>query len=135
MSFMKSYKCLDAICRDMNGIGVTGYIEDMERRANGAYIVPNWEADYKKLKHYRWLRNRIAHDVGAEEQDLCIDEDEKWLNDFYKRIIQCDDPLAYYEKAKNKKTSTGVHKKSSPLKYFLILLAVFSIFLLFWQLL
>ena len=35
MGFMESYKYLDNLCKDMNGIGITGYIKDMEQEANG----------------------------------------------------------------------------------------------------
>lgn len=45
MEFMNSYKRFDNLCRDMNRIGITGYIEDMEIAANGAYYVHGWKEE------------------------------------------------------------------------------------------
>ena len=42
----------------------------------------------------RWLRNQLAHEVGAFNFDLCSDYDLKWLNDFYNSILNRTDPLA-----------------------------------------
>ena len=51
MGFMNAYKRLDNLCRDMNGIGVSGYIKDMESIVNGSCFVSTWKADYSQLKH------------------------------------------------------------------------------------
>lgn len=96
MRFMSAYKYLDMICRDMNGIGVSGYIEDMEQAQRGSYSVKGWDYDYQQLKHYRWVRNQLAHEVDVEEDDLCTQEDTEWIENFYNRIIDCSDPLACY---------------------------------------
>ena len=87
MRFMQTYKRLDALCRDMNGIGVTGYIEDMEKAANGSRHVSGWKADYQRLKYYRHIRNQIAHEVDATEEELCSPEDAVWIEEFYQRIL------------------------------------------------
>ena len=94
MSFMEAYKHLDKICKEMNGVGVTGYIEDMERLQIGRYGITGCASDYEHLKHYRWARNRIAHDPGVEEETLCEPGDEEWLENFYQRIMNRQDPLA-----------------------------------------
>ncbi len=99
MGFMNSYKRLDNLCRDMNGIGVTGYIEDMEHTANGEKYVPGWKKDYLQLKHYRYIRNQIAHENYADEDNMCSDEDAVWIENFYKRIMVQSDPLALHYKA------------------------------------
>lgn len=99
MGFMSSYKRLDNLCKDMNGIGVTGYIEDMDRNPNGAYHVHGWKDDYYQLKHYRYIRNQIAHENYASEDTMCSDEDEVWIENFYQRIMVQSDPLALYRKA------------------------------------
>lgn len=98
MGFMSSYKKLDNLCRDMNGIGVTGYIEDMEQNPNGDYHVPGWKNDYYKLKRYRYIRNQIAHENDANEDNMCSAEDENWIKSFYDRIMVQKDPLALYYK-------------------------------------
>ena len=96
MGFMSAYKHLDTICRDMNGVGVSGYIEDMERYRNGIMKVQGWDSDYRQLKHYRWVRNQIAHEMNAEEENMCTPEDTEWLENFYQRIMERSDPLARY---------------------------------------
>lgn len=99
MGFMRAYKHLDNLCRDMNGIGITGYIEDMEKRTNGSIHVFNWKQDYQQLKHYRHIRNQIAHEDDADEETLCSVEDIEWLDNFYQQILKQSDPLALYYKA------------------------------------
>ena len=74
MGFMESYKYLDNLCKDMNGIGITGYIKDMEQEANGDLHVAGWKKDYLQLKHYRYIRNQIAHENYANERDMCSDK-------------------------------------------------------------
>lgn len=63
MGYMTSYKRLDNLCRDMyNGEnGVTAYIEEMERYSYSASFIPGWKSTYDALKHYRYIRNQIAH--------------------------------------------------------------------------
>ncbi len=46
-------KHLDNLCKDMNGIGITGYIKDMEQEQNGDFYITGWKNDYMQLKHYR----------------------------------------------------------------------------------
>lgn len=104
MGFMSSYKRLDILCRDMNGIGISGYISDMEKDQNHGFV-QGWEEDYKNLKHYRWVRNQIAHEADAEEENMCGPEDIEWIEDFYRRIMLQTDPLAAaYKGACSKKT-------------------------------
>lgn len=107
MGFLNSYKRLDNLCRDMNGIGVTGYIKDMECFARGTYFVPGWKEDYFQLKQYRHIRNRIAHENDINENDLCSAEDSAWLETFYQRILTQNDPLALYYKYKTTKQRTS----------------------------
>ena len=79
MRFMQAYKRLDALCRDLNGIGVTGYIEDMGKAANGSLYVSGWNADFQRLKYYRHIRNQVAHEVDATEEETCSPEDAVYL--------------------------------------------------------
>lgn len=96
MGFMQSYKRLDNLCRDMNGVGVTGYLQDMDSAPKGRARVPGWDDDRRQLKYYRHLRNRIAHENDACEEDLCSPADAAWLEDFCRRILERTDPLAMY---------------------------------------
>ncbi len=99
MGFMRAYKHLDNLCRDTNGIGLSGYIEDMERNHIAAFRVEGWENDYRQLKHYRWVRNRITHEDNADEDNMCKDGDVEWLEDFYSRMMNQTDPLSLARKA------------------------------------
>lgn len=107
MRFMQAYKRLDALCRDLNGIGVTGYIEDMEKTAAGSRYVPEWNTDYQRLKHYRHIRNQIAHEVDVTEEEMCSPEDAVWIEEFHQRILQQTDPLAIHYKASRPQRNTG----------------------------
>lgn len=126
MGFMASYKRLDNLCKDMNQIGVSGYISDMEDLETEILSVPEWKDDYYKLKHYRYIRNQIAHENDADEETLCSSEDIKWVEDFHAKIMTQNDPLAlHYQKSatnrvllKNSATEDAyeVHYKSSNTK-------------------
>ena len=115
MRFFQAYKRLDNLCRDTNGVGINGYIEDMKNRPNGEYKVTGWKDDYFQLKHYRYLRNRIAHENNAEEVDLCTEKDAAWLDAFYQRILTQTDPLALYFQA-TKPKAKPIPKPTAPPK-------------------
>jgi hypothetical protein len=116
MGFMDAYKRLEKLCKDalQDEKGVSAYLELMEKTPRGAAKVENWEADYKQLKHYRWMRNKIAHDPEHTEETMCKSADEKWLKDFYKRIMEQTDPLALYRKATVRKKPTPKPKPQQP---------------------
>ncbi|MBE5925970.1 MAG: hypothetical protein E7270_03310 [Lachnospiraceae bacterium] len=109
MSFIDSYKKLEKICSEMyrDSYGVSAYIDEMLGTPNGADYVEGWNEDLKKLKHYRWVRNQIAHEPGCSEENMCVAEDVRWIDNFYSRIMLVKDPLALYSKARN---SQGVTK-------------------------
>lgn len=94
-NFFDEYKSLDRLCKDIleSENGVTEYIERMEREERGKMIVADWERDYKKLKSMRYLRNRIAHEDGINESDVCSPSDTSWVMQFQDRIMAEDDPL------------------------------------------
>ncbi len=101
MEFMSAYKRLDNLCKDLlrSDKGVTSYIDEMD---NGKYtnLKPYyWNEDYKKLKHYRHIRNQIVHDNYADERTMCDYDDVAWIENFHNRILQGTDPLAQYSKA------------------------------------
>lgn len=62
MGFIESYKHLEKLCGDMlqTQHGISAYIDDMENTPKGSYLVQGWDEDFKRLKHYRWIRNQIA---------------------------------------------------------------------------
>lgn len=114
MGFIEAYKRLERLCAEMLGRDrpVTAYIEEMKAKPDGAYFVPGWEEDLKKLKYYRHIRNQIAHDPGCTEGNLCQPGDARWLTCFYNRILRQEDPLALYRKAKKAKAKSRTSEPS-----------------------
>ncbi len=113
MGFMDAYKRLEKLCRDSldDDRGVSAYIDEMQNTPRGANFVDNWNTDLKQLKHYRWVRNQIAHDPACTEENMCAPADEKWIKAFYKRIMEQTDPLALYRKATRKSKSVAIRKE------------------------
>ena len=98
--FFEEYKRLDRLCSDMYSCqnGVSEYITQMENRSDqGTYRVSSWNADYKSLKHIRWIRNQIAHDSATCQ--ISEPEDLEFVQDFYERIFAGRDPLTLLRKA------------------------------------
>ena len=119
MGFLEAYKYLDNLCKDMNGIGVTGYIRDMEQESNGDFYVGGWKKDYLQLKHYRYIRNQIVHENYANESNMCSDKDTAWLDEFYQRIMRQTDPLALcYKETRFRSSSKSTDtKKTTIIQY------------------
>ena len=116
MEFNEAYKRLDKLCGEVmhDERRLKAYIEAMECTPQGALRVSGWTEDLKKLKHYRWIRNRIAHDVGCTEDNLCKAEDAAWLENFHRRIMTQTDPLAQYlrvTRSFNRHTEAAVNKQ------------------------
>ena len=107
MSFISSYKHLEKLCGEvMNDRRcISAYIEEMERTPRGAFYVPSWNDDLKALKHYRWVRNQIAHEPDCDEDNMCDEDDVLWLDQFYSRIMNQNDPLTLYRKATTPRTA------------------------------
>ena len=103
MGFIDSYKRLEKLCSEIynNNRGVSCYIDEMINTPVGARYVPGWNEDLKRLKHYRWVRNQIAHEPECNEGNMCEPGDAEWLNNFHSRIMAVNDPLAQYRKLRN----------------------------------
>lgn len=106
----EEFKYVDNICRDMYRAekGVTTYIEQMEMTPQAVSSrIPQWEYDYKQLKHVRWVRNQISHEICYVE---CTEADVNWLKDFHNRLLNCQDPLALLNAAS---TRTQTNNKAT----------------------
>lgn len=119
MRFIESYKRLDNLCKDLLGseTGVTSYICNMEELMYARFQITNWESDYNKLKHYRYIRNQIVHENFANEANMCNENDLQWIEQFYQRILNRTDPLALHQKAVvafRQKTSKPKNIKTQP---------------------
>lgn len=107
MSFIESYKHLDKICGEVlnDDRRISAYIDEMINTPRGSYLVRGWDDDLKQLKHYRWVRNQIAHEPNCTEENMCEYGDAKWIDDFYDRIMNQSDPLAMYRKTTKPQTA------------------------------
>lgn len=117
IEFQEEYKRLDRLCKDYlsSTEGVSEYIRQMESTPwSGRRYVYTWEEDYKKLKHVRWVRNQLAHEVGTLNSDICTYEDLVWVQNFYNRIINGGDPFTVIRKAKEQETRR--YKEQSQVK-------------------
>ncbi len=116
VGFMDSYKRLEKLCGDVlnDDRRISAYIDEMLSTVHAEYFVAGWNEDLKKLKHYRWIRNQIVHNPDFSE-DSCTDEDVRWIDNFYNRIMRQTDPLALYREAtkpKNKPTPKPVRERN-----------------------
>ena len=103
MGFIESYKRLERLCGDLlnDDRRISAYIDEMISLPRGAYLVRGWDDDLKRLKHYRWVRNQIAHEPDCSEENMCEPSDVVWIDVFYSRIMNQTDPLAMYQSQNN----------------------------------
>lgn len=98
--FFNEYKRLEKLLNDMyeESHGVTRYIEDMKKRCPDS-------TELKTLKHLRYIRNRLAHEAGAFDENCATQNDILWIKDFYERVLDGKDPLSAKKKQYRKKSS------------------------------
>ena len=121
MGFIESYKHLEKLCGEVlnDDRRISAYIDEMINTPRGSYLVRGWDDDLKQLKHYRWVRNQIAHEPNCTEENMCEYGDAQWIDDFYDRIMNQSDPLAMYRKATKPQpvAKPKQHGQSSQLQY------------------
>lgn len=98
IDFLEKYKRLDNLCKDIlsSNTGVTSYIDKMTSLSYGFSMVSSWENDLKRLKHIRWVRNKLTHDNNSD--GLVGDEEINFVNDFYNQIMNQEDPFSKLRK-------------------------------------
>lgn len=111
--FFEQYKKLDKLCQDMYSSreGLSYYIKRMEDNGYlGVKIINGWLDDYYRLKHLRYVRNRIAHDNYSYDFSKVEDLDD--VINFYERILRQEDPLCLLNNfnEKNKKSSKNLYR-------------------------
>ena len=69
MDLIESYKHLEKLCGELlnDERRISAYIDEMVNTSRGSYYVRGWDDDLKQLKHYRWVRNKIAHEPDCTE--------------------------------------------------------------------
>ena len=99
LEFLELYKSVDRLIRDAYATneGVSEYIRLMSSEYSGPRYVSGWADDLSMLKHVRWVRNQLAHEVGYDS-DLCEESDYTWLKLFRENLIDAQDPLSIFKK-------------------------------------
>ena len=89
--FFDEFKSLDNICKDMyrgkgsDKLGVTLYLDDMDKNQYAYTRIPEWSSDYKKLKRVRNIRNDLAHSNNTFGSDLCTEDDIHFIQSFKRK--------------------------------------------------
>ncbi len=115
IDFMDLYKRTDRFIKDAysSSEGVSEYIRLMDTDfIRGSTNIRGWKSDYNNLKHIRWIRNQLAHEVSYNS-DICSVIDYEWLEEFYKRLFSSDDPLATLRKIDMKAATERVGKRQT----------------------
>ena len=89
IEFFEAYKSLEKICNEMYGQNnsVTLYISEMESTSQyDSNKIQGWDADLKKLKRVRHIRNGMAHE-GSFNEEVCTEDDIFFIKSFYDRIL------------------------------------------------
>ncbi len=113
-AFLEEFKRIDKLCREIyrSEKGVTSYIENMTRISPyESKNIPNWNIDLQRLKELRHLRNRLSHEIGTLDLNMCSQHDIDWIKIFYNRILNQSDPIALLYK--NRKENAAQKKYSS----------------------
>ena len=111
INFQEKYKSLDNLCKDCYNSqeGVSEYIRQMEKHMlEGKRLVADWENEYSDLKHVRWIRNQLAHEVGTLNSDIVEEKDSLFLFNFYNKLINTKDALSELRKIKSEQIKTNI---------------------------
>ena len=76
--FLEQYKRADSICREKynSESGITNYINLMRDAKNyREQEIAEWDSVLARLMALRHIRNKLTHDVGTLEMELCHEED------------------------------------------------------------
>ncbi len=114
--FLEQYKRADSICRDIynSESGITNYINLMRDAKNyRAQNIENWDEVLKKLMALRHTRNKLTHDVGTLDMELCSEADVLWLDNFCDSLLNATDPLANHYRTFNQKKNKVQKKKTA----------------------
>ena len=120
--YFEEYKRLDKLCQDFvnSREGVTAYIQEMDNTSlNDQKYVDSWDVDYRNLRRARGIRNQLAHAIGTLNSNFCNENDVRWIQSFYDRILKGEDPIPVMIKSKKayleneKKEARTIKKKTT----------------------
>ncbi len=96
VNFLKIYKKLDQLIKDtlQTDEGVTEYINMLAKLSLDGELEQLRRADYRGLKHIRWIRNKLVHEPDTLESGLCTSDDVIYTTDFYNRLMEGKDCLS-----------------------------------------
>ncbi|MDE6471513.1 MAG: hypothetical protein K2L52_00600 [Clostridia bacterium] len=96
VEFIEQYKRLDKLCKEtLNSYeGVSSYISEMEATPFEATVnISEWDMTYKQIKHFRWMRNQLVHEISLDE-NLSTNEDIMNIKNLHELIVKAQDPLS-----------------------------------------
>lgn len=123
MNFIEAYKKLEKQCnlRYNKNHGISIYIQEMINHPDGSNFIPSWNNDLKNLKRCRYIRNKIVHEPDCNERNMSTSQDIKFLNNFYEKLSNKNDPLSIYFK----------ERKTNNISLILIFLIIIMLLLVF----
>lgn len=113
--FLEAYKDADNICKQIyaSDKGITNYIDAMTAIPSYESVkIFDWNAVLSRLKNLRHIRNKLSHEVGTLDMEMCSQADVNWIKSFKLKIINGDDPLATLERLNKKAKSTAKPKQT-----------------------
>lgn len=131
--FFEEFKRLEKLCNEIYKVhnGITCYIDDMTATYNNYYNVPNWQSDLKQLKRLRHIRNNLAHEEGAFSQNLCTQNDVKWVRTFYQRIVNQSDPLSIQRRSSQTYQASNSSALSTIITTSIVIIVILAILMAF----
>lgn len=111
LDFFEAYKNLEKLLNQIYSSfttesvnGVKLYLQEMESKASsGTGLVGGWADDYSMLKHIRWLRNQLSHELV---EGICDECDYQYTLLFHQRLMNGTDPLSMYRQAVRKRDAS-----------------------------
>lgn len=102
--FLDEFKSVEIFLNDAYKTqhGVTTYIDKMRDLQIGWDTIPGWKNEFYSLKRVRHIRNFLTHERGISE---CEEEDLYYLEDFYERLLNQEDPIAQLYIKQSKKNN------------------------------
>ncbi len=103
--FLEAYKDADNVCKQIyaSDKGITNYIDAMKAIPfDESAKVSGWSAFLSRLINLRHIRNKLSHEVGTLDMQMCTQADVDWIKSFKLKIINKDDPISILQRLNKK---------------------------------